>query len=91
MVYQQNKKPVERLSKEWFQAQPVITVKSVEVMVQKPDDAKSVDKAIKILKRKMNEEGILQEVRDRRYFIKNSVKKRLKTIKARKTAHLSVI
>ena len=36
----------------------------------------SVDKALKILKQKMSKEGILQEIKRRRYYEKPSVKRK---------------
>ncbi len=38
----------------------------------------SVDKALKILKQKMSKEGILQEIKRRRYYEKPSVKRKRK-------------
>ena len=46
----------------------------------------SVDKALKILKQKMSKEGILQEVKRRRFYEKPSVKRKRKTLAARKKA-----
>ena len=43
-----------------------------------------VDKALKILKQKMSKEGILQEIKRRRYYEKPSVKRKRKAIQARK-------
>ena len=44
----------------------------------------SLEKAMKILKQKMSKEGILQEVKRRRFYEKPSVKKKRKTREARK-------
>jgi small subunit ribosomal protein S21 len=44
----------------------------------------SLEKAMKILKQKMSKEGILQEVKRRRFFEKPSVKKKRKMREARK-------
>jgi small subunit ribosomal protein S21 len=44
----------------------------------------SVDKALKILKQKMSKEGILQEIKRRRYYEKPSVKRKRKMREARK-------
>ena len=44
----------------------------------------SVDKALKILKQKMSKEGILQEIKRRRYYEKPSVKRKKKDAAARK-------
>ena len=50
--------------------------KPVEVEVRD-----SLEKAMKILKQKMSKEGILQELKRRRFYEKPSVKKKRKTIK----------
>jgi small subunit ribosomal protein S21 len=44
----------------------------------------SVDKALKILKQKMSKEGILQEIKRRRYYEKPSVKRKRKQAEARR-------
>jgi len=44
----------------------------------------SLEKAMKILKQKMSKEGILQDVKRRRFFEKPSVKKKRKMREARK-------
>jgi small subunit ribosomal protein S21 len=44
----------------------------------------SLEKAMKILKQKMSKEGILQEVKRRRFYEKPSVKKKRKMREARK-------
>ena len=44
----------------------------------------SVDKALKILKQKMSKEGILQELKRRRFYEKPSVKRKRKQAEARK-------
>ena len=44
----------------------------------------SIEKAMKILKQKMSKEGILQEIKRRRYFEKPSVKRKRKMREARK-------
>ncbi len=44
----------------------------------------SIEKAMKILKQKMSKEGILQELKRRRFYEKPSVKKKRKTREARK-------
>jgi small subunit ribosomal protein S21 len=44
----------------------------------------SLEKAMKILKQKMSKEGILQELKRRRFYEKPSVKKKRKTREARK-------
>ncbi len=54
--------------------------KPVEVEVR--DNA--IEKAMKILKQKMSKEGILQELKRRRFYEKPSVKRKRKTREARK-------
>ena len=46
----------------------------------------SLEKAMKLLKMKMSKEGILQEVKRRRFYEKPSVKRKRKTLAARKKA-----
>ncbi|MBL4634614.1 MAG: 30S ribosomal protein S21 [Kofleriaceae bacterium] len=53
--------------------------KPVEVEVRD-----SIEKAMKILKQKMSKEGILQEVKRRRFHEKPSLKKKRKIREARK-------
>ena len=53
--------------------------KPVEVEVRD-----SLEKAMKILKQKMSKEGILQELKRRRFYEKPSVKKKRKMREARK-------
>ena len=53
--------------------------KPVEVEVRD-----SLEKAMKILKQKMSKEGILQEVKRRRFYEKPSVKRKRKIREARK-------
>ena len=53
--------------------------KPVEVEVRD-----SLEKAMKILKQKMSKEGILQEIKRRRYYEKPSVKRKRKSAQARK-------
>ncbi len=53
--------------------------KPVEVEVRD-----SLEKAMKILKQKMSKEGILQEVKRRRFHDKPSLKRKRKAIEARK-------
>jgi small subunit ribosomal protein S21 len=50
----------------------------------------SVDKALKILKQKMSKEGILQEIKRRRYYEKPSVKRKRKEAKRKKNARTQV-
>ena len=44
----------------------------------------SLEKAMKVLKQKMSKEGILQELKRRRFYEKPSVKKKRKMREARK-------
>ena len=53
--------------------------KPVEVEVRD-----SLEKAMKILKQKMSKEGILQELKRRRFYEKPSVKRKRKAAQARK-------
>ena len=53
--------------------------KPVEVEVRD-----SLEKAMKILKQKMSKEGILQEVKRRRFYEKPSVKRKRKEAKRKK-------
>ena len=55
--------------------------KPVEVEVRD-----SLEKAMKILKQKMSKEGILQEVKRRRFYEKPSVKRKRKEAKRKKAA-----
>lgn len=50
----------------------------IEVIVQKPGDDIEFDKAVKKFKKLCNNDGFLQEIRERRYFEKPSDKKRRK-------------
>ena len=51
---------------------------TVEVKVKRGD---KIEKYIRILKRKMLKEGILDSVKDKRYFISNSEKKKIRNKK----------
>ena len=55
--------------------------KPVEVEVRD-----SLEKAMKILKQKMSKEGILQELKRRRFYEKPSVKRKRKEAKRKKAA-----
>ena len=55
--------------------------KPVEVEVRD-----SLEKAMKILKQKMSKEGILQELKRRRFYEKPSVKRKRKEAKRKKNA-----
>ncbi|MBP6609412.1 MAG: 30S ribosomal protein S21 [Deltaproteobacteria bacterium] len=58
---------------------PALIGKPLEVEVRD-----NLEKAMKILKQKMSKEGILQEVKRRRFYEKPSVKKKRKMREARK-------
>jgi small subunit ribosomal protein S21 len=47
-------------------------------LIVKVRKGERVDKALRRLKKKMNREGIIQGVRERRYFLKPSQKKQIK-------------
>ena len=53
---------------------------TVEVKVKRGD---KIEKYIRILKRKMLKEGILDSVKDKRYLIYNSEKKKIRNKKKR--------
>ena len=60
---------------------------SMEPLFGKPVEVEvrdSLEKAMKILKQKMSKEGILQELKRRRFYEKPSVKRKRKTREARK-------
>ena len=59
------------------------TVPAIEIKLKRNEH---IDKALKRLKRTMNEEGVLRELKDRQYFLKPGDKKRLKSMKARSRA-----
>ncbi|MCG5052566.1 MAG: 30S ribosomal protein S21 [Myxococcales bacterium] len=59
----------------------------METLVGKPLEVEvrdSIDKAVKILKQRLSKEGVLQELKRRRYHEKPSVKKKRKMREARK-------
>lgn len=59
----------------------------LETLVGKPLEVEvrdSIDKAVKILKQRLSKEGVLQELKRRRYHEKPSVKKKRKMREARK-------
>ncbi|QPJ66744.1 MAG: 30S ribosomal protein S21 [Candidatus Nitrohelix vancouverensis] len=43
-----------------------------------------VERALKVLKRQLNKEGLFKELKSRRFFMKPSVKKKLKMKEAKK-------
>lgn len=54
-----------------------------EIIIKNPCDPKEFEKAMKLFKKKVNKEGFLQEVKERKYYIKPSERKRLKRKKRR--------
>ena len=64
-----------------------ITENGLETLLGRPLEVEvrdSIEKAMKILKQKMSKEGILQEIKRRRYHEKPSVKRKRKMREARK-------
>ncbi len=51
-----------------------------EIKIRKGE---SVEKALRRMKKKMDKEGIIREIRAKRYFEKPSIKKRKKSARAR--------
>jgi small subunit ribosomal protein S21 len=49
----------------------------------------NLEKALKVLKRKIGREGVLKEVKNRRYYEKPSVKEKRKRAEARKKRNRS--
>lgn len=56
---------------------------NVEVVIH---DQNQVERMIKKFSRKVKKSGLLEELRDRRYFTKKSVKRRLKRLKRKRLA-----
>lgn len=54
------------------------------VAIVKVFDGEPIDRALKRFKRKTELYGIVREIRDRQHYNKPSVKKKLKTVAARK-------
>lgn len=48
----------------------------IEIEIKNPGNDVELDKALKLLKKIISKEGILQELRERRYYEKPSDKKR---------------
>lgn len=48
----------------------------IEIKIKNPGNEGEFDKAVRLLKKIMSKEGILQELRERRYYEKPSDKKR---------------
>ena len=53
---------------------------TIEVKVKRGD---KIEKSLRILKRKMLKEGILDSVKNKRYFVSNSEKKKIRNKKKR--------
>jgi ribosomal protein S21 len=51
---------------------------SVNIKIKNPDDPKSFDRGMRMFKKLCQKQGFLQEARERRYYLKPSVKKKLK-------------
>jgi small subunit ribosomal protein S21 len=49
----------------------------VEIRIKNPEDDAEFDKAVRLFKKLVNKEGHLQELKERRYYMKPSEKKRL--------------
>jgi len=49
----------------------------MEVIIRNPGDEIEFEKAIKVFKKMVQRSGILQEVKDRRYYVKPSERKHL--------------
>jgi small subunit ribosomal protein S21 len=47
-------------------------------------EGRNIEKALRNLKRKLEREGLLKEIRKRKFYQKPSVRKKLKRIEARK-------
>ena len=53
-------------------------------------DDKNIEKAIRLLKRKMQNDGIFRELKNRRFYEKPSLKKKRKRIEAQKRKQKSL-
>jgi small subunit ribosomal protein S21 len=53
-------------------------------------DDKNIEKAIRLLKRKMQNDGLFRELKNRRFFEKPSLKKKRKRIEAQKRKQKSL-
>lgn len=49
----------------------------IEVKIKNPEDKFEFEKAMKTFKKLVNRAGFIQEIRERRYYIKPSAKRRL--------------
>ena len=56
---------------------------NLEIIIRHPDQT---ERMIKKFNRKIKKSGLLDEVRERRYFTKKSVKRRLKRLKKKKVS-----
>lgn len=56
---------------------------NLEITIRYPDQT---ERMIKKFNRKIKKSGLLDEVKDRRYYTKKSVKRRLKRLKKRKSS-----
>jgi len=53
-------------------------------------DDKNIEKAIRLLKRKMQNDGLFRELKNRRFYEKPSIKKKRKRIEAQKRKQKSL-
>jgi small subunit ribosomal protein S21 len=53
-------------------------------------DDKNIEKAIRLLKRKMQNDGLFRELKNRRFYEKPSLKKKRKSIEAQKRKQKSL-
>jgi len=53
-------------------------------------DDKNIEKAIRLLKRKMQNDGLFRELKNRRFYEKPSIKKKRKSIEAQKRKQKSL-
>lgn len=49
----------------------------IEIKIRNPNDERELDRALKKLKKIMDKEGVMSELRERRYFTKKSDKYRV--------------
>jgi small subunit ribosomal protein S21 len=53
-------------------------------------DDKNIEKALRLLKRKMQNDGLMRELKNRRFYEKPSIKKKRKRIEAQKRKQKSL-
>jgi small subunit ribosomal protein S21 len=53
-------------------------------------DDKNIEKAIRLLKRKMQNDGLFRELKNKRFYEKPSIKKKRKSIEAQKRKQKSL-